>query len=336
MSPEQWLQPTRSGLYCPPANTYIDAMRPVATSIVTHGHADHARPGHGRVIATPATLDIMRVRYGKDHAQECIPLDYGQELPLDGGVSLRLEPAGHILGSAQAILTHQGQKVVISGDYKRTPDPTCLPFKPETCDVFITEATFALPVFKHPPIQDEISKLLHSLQLFPERCHLVGVYALGKCQRVMLGLRELGYHNTLYLHGALVQLCKLYQQHGIDLGDWQVITPETDRKQLAGEIVLAPPSALADRWSRRLPDVVTAMASGWMQIRARSKQRRAELPLIISDHSDWHELLQTAQEVNAPEVWVTHGREEALVHQLQTMGFKAKPLSLVGYEEEAS
>jgi len=150
----------------------------------------------------------------------------------------------------------------------------------------------------------------------------------------MIALRELGYQEPIYLHGALVKMCRLYQAHGIDLGEWMGVSDVTDLKLLRGKIVLAPPSALNDRWSRKFPDVITAMASGWMQIRARSKQRNAELPLIISDHCDWSELLHTIDQVKAPEVWVTHGREEGLVYQAQQMGYRAQALSLIGYEDE--
>jgi len=249
-------------------------------------------------------------------------------------VAVTFFPAGHILGSTQILIEYSGYRVVVSGDYKRRHDPTCPPFEVVPCDVLITEATFGLPVFKHPPIEHEIDKLLHSLRVFPERCHLVGAYALGKCQRVILALREAGYEKPIYLHGAQLKLCDLYEQLGISLGALIPVSDVADKKALAGEIVLAPPSALADRWSRSLPNVRPVMASGWMQIRARAKQRNAELPLIISDHCDWPELLQTIEEVNPKEVWVTHGREDALMYQAEKMGFKARALSLVGYDEE--
>lgn len=334
LHPEKWMSVERQGLKCLPANAFIDPIRPVEAAIITHGHADHARPGHKRVYATRQTHDIMRIRYGERYCQEVVLLEYQQEIAIAQDVTLRLLPAGHILGSAQAVLEHRGGKLIISGDYKRSYDPTCPAFLPESCDVFVTEATFALPVFKHPIINDEIQKLLTSLALNPQRCHLVGVYALGKCQRVLMALRELGYDKPVYLHGALIKLCEYYESQGIDLGAWVPVSEVKDKNELAGEIVLAPPSALADRWSRKLPEVMTVMASGWMQIRARSKQRRAELPLIISDHCDWQELIDTANDVKAPEIWITHGREEALAHQLVKLGFVAKPLSLLGYEEE--
>ncbi len=332
--PKQWIEVRDEGLFCIPANAFIDPRYDVENAIVTHGHADHARGGHITCYATGTTMRIMQTRYGEQHAKNQISMEYGEVKEIGGGVKLSFFPAGHILGSAQALLEFEGGRIVCSGDYKRSPDPTCKPFEPVPCDVFVTEATFALPVFRHPSLEEECQKLLDSLALFPHRCHLIGAYALGKCQRVMVTLRQLGYTKPFYLHGAQVKLCELYEREGVDLGEWIKVSDVKDKKDLAGQIVLAPPSALADSWSRKLPDVMTAMASGWMQIRARAKQRRVELPIIVSDHCDWDELIQTIQEVNAPEIWVTHGREEALVYQAQQMGYRAQALSLLGREED--
>lgn len=335
MHPEKWIKTDANGLYCKALNAYIDPMQPVEHAIITHAHADHARAGHTHVYATQATLDIMRVRYGEDHALYCHVLAYEQSIKMHKG-KLTLYPAGHILGSAQVLIEYKGARLVHTGDFKRQADDTCAAFVPVACDVFVTEATFGLPVFKHPPIQQEAQKLIDSLGLLPDACHLVGVYALGKCQRLIQALRNIGYLKPIYLHGALVNLCRLYEQYSVNLGELIEVSNVDDLSTLQGQIVLAPPSALQDRWSRKLPNVITAMASGWMQIRARSKQRRAELPLIISDHADWHDLLHTIEQVNPKEVWVTHGREEALVHQAQSMGYKAKALRLVGYDEDES
>jgi putative mRNA 3-end processing factor len=330
--PENWIKTDKNGLYCQALNAYIDPMEGVEHAIITHAHADHARAGHTHVYATQATLDIMAVRYGVDHAQHFHPLAYGETLNLHKG-QLSLHPAGHILGSAQVLIEYEGARLVHTGDFKRQADPSCEPFKAIPCDVFVTEATFGLPVFQHPNINDEVKKLIHSLSLLPDSCHLVGVYALGKCQRVLLALRALGYNKPVYIHGALVRLCELYKSYGVALGELIEVSTLDDLSVLKGEIVLAPPSALQDRWSRKLPNVITSVASGWMQIRARSKQRRAELPLIISDHADWQDLLTTLEEVKPKEVWVTHGREDALIHQAKLMGFKAKALRLVGYTD---
>ena len=333
MHPKDWIEIRREGVLCRPGGLHIDPVQPVADAIITHGHADHARSGHGRVFATPETLAIMRARYGDDHARTECPLTYGETVEING-VKLSLHPAGHILGSAQARLEYGGSSIVFSGDYKRRPDPTCASFEPVPCDVFVTEATFALPVFRHPSLDSEIAKLLASLRQFPDRCHLIGVYALGKCQRLMVALRTSGYDDTVYLHGAMVRLCELYQDFGLNLGSWEIVTPE-NAKTLAGKIVLCPPSALQDRWSRKLPDVLTAAASGWMRIRARAKQKGVELPLVVSDHADWDELTQTLSDVGAPEVWVTHGRDDALVHYATQNGFKAQALHLLGYEDDS-
>jgi putative mRNA 3-end processing factor len=331
LHPKHWIDVRPEGLFCAPGGFYIDPLYPVDIAVITHGHADHARSGHKKVYATPATIAIMRTRYGENCADELIALPYRKKVSINN-VELYFLPAGHILGSAQAVITHGGARLIVSGDYKRAPDPTCAGFAVENCDVFITEATFSLPVFKHPPLEVELKKLLDSLAANPKRCHLVGAYALGKCQRIIAGLRQLGYHDKIYLHGALIKLCELYQKSGIDLGALEHAST-LDLSTSAGKIVLAPPSALHDRWSRRFEDTLVALASGWMQIRARAKQKGIDLPLIISDHADWNELIQTIQEVNPSEVWVTHGREEALVYQATVLGYKAQALSLLGYEE---
>jgi putative mRNA 3-end processing factor len=332
LNPRSWLYPTPRGLYCEPGGFYVDPAVAVDRAVITHGHGDHARPGHRAALATPETLAIMRARFEDmpDTAQQS--LRYGETVRL-GEVEVRLAPAGHILGSAQAVLTYRDQRIVVSGDFKRRPDPTCPPFEPVPCDVFITEATFALPVFHHPSDAGEIGKLLRSVATFPERSHLVGVYALGKCQRVIRLLRAAGFDKRIWLHGALVSLCKLYQEHGIDLGD---VAPASEAilETFRGAIVLCPPGAIADRWSRRFADPISAVCSGWMGVRARARQRGAELPLVISDHADWPELSQTLKDVGAPKVWVTHGREEALVLHARSLGIEAEALHLGGRDEE--
>ena len=333
-APERWLQKTGRGLYCVPGGFYIDPNGPVDRAVVTHGHGDHARAGHAAVMATAATAAIMRSRFGAEAAGAFDCPAYGETRRV-GDATVRLLPAGHVLGSAQVVIEHAGCRAVVSGDYKRRRDPTCVPFEPVECDLFITEATFALPVFRHPDDRGEIGKLLHSLALFPERCHLVGVYALGKAQRVIALLREAGWDRPIHLHGALIELCALYESLGVALGDLRPVTREI-KKELAGEIVLCPPSALADRWTRGFPDPVAAMASGWMRVRQRARQGGIELPLIISDHADWDELTRTIHELRAPRVWVTHGREEALVHYARSKGIDAEALSLVGFEEEGA
>ncbi|HTZ38345.1 MAG TPA: ligase-associated DNA damage response exonuclease [Stellaceae bacterium] len=331
LHPETWLRPTSRGLYCEPGDFFVDPTQPVDRAVVTHGHGDHARPGNRHVLATPETVEIMRLRYA-EAAGSLQPARYGETVTL-GPVAVTLVPAGHVLGSAQAVLDYRGSRAVVSGDYKRRRDPTCPPFEPQRCDLFVSEATFGLPVFRHPPDRHEIDRLLHSQRLYPERCQLVGVYPLGKCQRLVRLLREAGYDRPLYLHGALFALCELYERFGVALGP---LLPATGaaKSELAGEIVLAPPGAAADRWSRRLPDPVAALASGWMRVKQRAKAARVELPLVVSDHADWDELTATIAEVGAPELWVTHGREEALVRYAAGIGLSARALALAGYDDE--
>jgi putative mRNA 3-end processing factor len=332
MRPEDILKPTPSGLYCEPGGFHIDPTRPVDKAVITHGHSDHARPGHGSVLATRETLDLMGLRYGDAFAGTVQAIGYGERLSV-GGATVTFHPAGHVLGSAQVAVEHNGLRIVASGDYKDVADPTCTPFELVKCDVFITEATFGLPVFRHGEPDGEIAKLLRSVALFPERAHLVGAYSLGKAQRVIALIRKAGYAQPIYLHGALESITRYYQGCGIALGELRAAR-DADKAQRAGAIVLCPPSALNELWSRRFPDPVAAFASGWMRVRARGRQRGIALPLVISDHADWDGLTATIMATGAGEVWVTHGQEDALVHFSMTRGLKARPLALVGYGDE--
>ena len=332
MRPEDILVPTPSGVCCKPGGFYIDPTRPVERALITHGHSDHARAGHGAVLATQETLDIMRLRYGANFAGSAQAVSYGETLTLDGA-RVSFHPAGHVLGSAQIRVECDGLRVVASGDYKDVADPTCAPFEPLACEVFITEATFGLPVFRHHDAAGEIAKLLRSVELFPERTHLVGAYTLGKAQRVIAMLRAAGHAKPIYIHGAVEAVTRYYQSRGIELGQVELVRG-ADKAALAGHVVICPPSALGDLWSRRFPDPVAAFASGWMRVRARARQRGVTLPLVISDHADWDGLTATIAATGASEVWVTHGQEDALVHWCQSKGLKARPLDIVGYGDE--
>ena len=324
-----WIEPHPHGIYVRPADAWIDPSTPCPRALVTHGHADHARGGHGAVWATPETLAIMDVRYGQQSAN---PVQYGETIRM-GEVEVGYVPAGHVLGSAQIVLDYRGERVVVSGDYKRRSDPTCTPFEPVKCDVFVTEATFGLPVFRHPDTGDEIDKLIAALHANPTRCVLVGAYALGKAQRVIAELRERGHGAPIYLHGALQRLCDLYVEQGVRLGELRAVA-DASKAEMAEHVVMCPPGALNDRWARRLPDPITAMASGWMRVRQRARQKNVELPLILSDHADWDELTTTLLEISPKEVWVTHGREDALVHWCMTRQIRARALALAGFEDE--
>ena len=306
--PETWLKVIDDGLYCIPGGFYIDPVRPVERALITHGHADHARPNHRAVLATPETLAIMRQRYREGAGTIQQPVAYGESIDING-VRATFYPAGHILGSSQILLEYGG--FLFAGQRDRDVPPA--------------DST-------------QVDKLRHALALNPDRCVLVGAYSLGKCQRLIRLLRESGHDEPIYLHGAMVGLCALYQELGIDLGPLETVAEATrgarEKESLKGKVILCPPSAVNDRWSRRLPDPITAMASGWMLVRARARQKQVELPLVVSDHADWDELTQTIREVRASEIWVTHGRDDALVHYAGTIGLKARPLDLRGYEED--
>jgi putative mRNA 3-end processing factor len=337
--PEDVLRPTPQGLYCPPGDVFIDPVRGgVDRAIITHGHSDHARPGHGSVLATPATLEAMRVRYGPGFCGSQQPVRYGETVSM-GGASIRLLPAGHVIGSAQVEVTYKGLSMICTGDFKRRRDPTCPSFEVAPCHILISEATFALPVFRHPDSRGQIAKLLASLSAFPDRTHLVGAYAFGKAQRILCELRQAGYQETVFLHGAMRDLCDMYQRLGVDLGHVEPVSTVTDKhsaaSRFAGRIVICPPSATGSPWAARFSDPVIAFASGWMTIRQRAKVSGVELPLIVSDHADWDELTSTVREVNPEELWVTHGRADALARWASLEGRRARPLHLVGYEDES-
>ncbi|OLB69512.1 MAG: DNA ligase-associated DEXH box helicase [Alphaproteobacteria bacterium 13_2_20CM_2_64_7] len=294
MRPEDILLPTPAGVYCKIGGFHIDPTRPVDKAMITHGHSDHARAGHGAVLATQETLDLMRLRYGETYALSTQAVRYGETVTL-GGARVTFYPAGHVLGSAQIAIEANGLRIAASGDYKTVVDPTCVAFELVPCNVFITEATFGLPVFRHGNADAEIAKLLRSVALFPDRAHLVGAYSLGKAQRVMALIRKTGYDQPIYLHGAMEKITRYYESRGIDLGRFE-LARAANKAELAGTITLCPPSTLKDLWSRRFPDPVTCFASGWMRVRARARQH----------HVHWS---------------VTHG-------------LQARPLDIIGYGDE--
>jgi putative mRNA 3-end processing factor len=332
MRPEDILALTPAGLCCKRGGFHIDPTRRVERALITHAHSDHARPGHGAVLATQETLDLMRLRYGENFAGTIQAIGYGESVKLDGA-TVTFHPAGHVLGSAQIAVEADGLRIVASGDYKNIPDPTCAPFELVPCDVFITEATFALPVFRHGDPAGEIAKLLRSVALFPERAHLLGAYSLGKAQRVIALLRQAGYGSPIYLHGAMEKITQYYVSRGISLGELRTMRG-ADKAELAGSITICPPTALNELWARRFPDPVNAFASGWMRVRARARQQGVVLPLVISDHADWEGLTATVAATGAGEIWVTHGQEDALVHWCAGRGLKARPLDILGYGDE--
>jgi len=316
MAAQDVLTPTPGGLYCPEGGFFIDPPRASPRALITHGHADHARAGHGAVMATRETLAMMALRYGAGFASAQQIAVYGEPVRV-GGVQVSFHPAGHVLGSAQILIEANGYRLVVSGDYKRGYDPTCAPFE----------------VFRHPDPREEVGRLLRSCHAFPDRAHLVGAYSLGKAQRMMALIRQAGWERPIYLHGAMEKITEYYRSEGEAFGELRKIVPK-DRGKLGGEIVICPPSATRDLWARAFSDPVVAFASGWMRIRARARQGGVQLPLVVSDHADWDELCTTILETECEELWITHGAEDALLHWALQRGLRARPLHLMGYGEE--
>ena len=273
----------------------------------------------------------MRQRFGANAGGSLQPLAYGETVKL-GPVSVKLVPAGHILGSAQAVLEKGGSRIVVSGDYKRRPDPTCPPFEPQPCDIFITEATFGLPVFRHPDDGAEIDRLLHSLRLFPERAHLVGAYALGKCQRVIALLRRRATRSrsisTARSRRSAISMKNWRRARPAAAGAWRGEGRAQGQDRLGAAFGLG--GALGATLARS-----AGRAGFGLDARQATRQgqwRRAAL--VISDHADWDELTGTIDELKPSELWITHGAEEALLRQAGLMGYRARALSLVGFEDE--
>ena len=315
-----------------PLNIFIDPQYPVEKAIISHAHADHAKSGHDKVLATKETIDIMKIRYGENCANSFQVINYGESLKIND-VEITLYPAGHILGSAQILINFKGQKTLVTGDYKTVDDKISTPFELIKCNTLVSEATFGLPIFRHPNANEEIKKIITSLNKNTQSTHLIGCYALGKAQRVISLLRDSGYKEKIFIHGALEKICRYYMNNNIKLGNLEKISNLKDF-DFKNNIVIAPPSALKDRWSRRFKNKISSQASGWLSIKQRVKQNQIEIPLVISDHSDWNELTKTITNTRAEKVLLTHGNEEALVYWCKKKGIDAFPLSIHGMKEK--
>ncbi|MBL4784003.1 MAG: ligase-associated DNA damage response exonuclease [Cohaesibacteraceae bacterium] len=332
MIPSTLLVPKPEGLYCPPGDFYIDPVKRVDHALITHGHSDHARKGHTHVMATAPTLAFMRARYGANFARQSTVTEFGTAHNING-VDVSFHPAGHVLGSAQIRLSMNGMTIVASGDYKREPDPASEDFEVVPCDVFITEATFALPIFRHPPALEEINKLIASVNLFPDHVHVVGAYSLGKTQRVLGLLRSAGYEKPIYIADSAVLMTQIYADHGIEFGDIREAN-KTPPRDLIGAIIVGPHGKGMGLDRPDIPPVRRSFASGWLSVKSKRWSGNVDFPLVISDHCDWDELCTTIRETGAREIWVTHGSEAALIHWCRSEGLTARPLHLVGYDGE--
>jgi putative mRNA 3-end processing factor len=334
MPPGGLLELRPEGLYCPAAQAWIDPWRPVPRALITHAHADHARPGCGEYWAVEASEGILRQRLGA--TIRLIPVDYGQIHRL-GDARMSFHSAGHVLGSAQIRLEAGGESWLVSGDYKRCYDPSCTPFEPVQADVFISEATFGLPIYRWRPGSEVAQEILRWWQAAPERPSLLFAYAFGKAQRLLAELAAIGVGEPgqpgaegeeILLHGAVDALMAPYREAGVSLPPTTPLSDLPRGDSLAGRLVIAPPSAHRSPWMKRLKLPQTAFVSGWMAVRGARRRRGYERGFVLSDHADWPGLLRSVRESGARQVYVTHGNCDGLARYLREVeGIAAEPLA---------
>lgn len=317
------IENTESGLYCRAGDFYIDPWKPVNRAVITHAHADHARHGCGSYLATPQCAILLKTRLGSGITVQELP--YG--MPLDvNGIRLSLHPAGHILGSAQVRLERRGEVWVVTGDFKRHPDPTCAPFEPLRCHTLVTESTFGLPVFNWPAAEEAFSEINAWWRKNKEhgRACILFAYALGKAERIVAQV-DAGI-GPIFTHGAVQHMLDVYRQAGVPLPPTLPVSEDRQRETVTGALVIAPPSAAGSPWMRRFPGASRAFASGWMQIRGYRRRRAVDRGFVLSDHADWNGLLNTIYTSGAETVWVTHGYVEEMVQFLREKGIAAEAL----------
>ncbi len=321
------------GLYCPLGGFYIDPWRPVERAVITHAHGDHARRGSRHYHAALSGVGLLRRRLGPDALVE--GHEFGEPLTF-GETTVSFHPAGHVLGSAQIRIEAAGTVCAVSGDYKRDPDPSCEAFEVVPCDVFITEATFALPIYRWDPVDQVIEALLgwwHA-NAAAGRASVLFCYAVGKAQRVLAEIGRRG-GRTVFVHGAIDALLDAYRDEGITFAQTVPVGARRKGKSFAGELIIAPPSAFGSPWLRRFGDASTGFASGWMRVRRHRRRRGFDRGFVLSDHVDWPALLRTIEQTGAKRVLATHGYSDSLARYLREIGLAAEPLeTLFGDEVE--
>ena len=321
------------GLYCPPGDFYIDPWRQVDRAVITHGHGDHARPGHQHYLAAAIGAGILRERLGADIDLQS--LQYGESI-IHHAVKLSLHPAGHVLGSAQVRLEYKGEVWVASGDYKVEADGTCAPFESVRCDTFITESTFGLPIYQwrqQAEIFADINQWWQS-NADNNRTSVLFCYAFGKAQRILSGLNPA--IGPILVHGAVEPLNRVYRDAGVALSPTQYVGDISDTSQIRKSIVLAPPSAQGTSWMKRFGDYADAFASGWMQLRGTRRRRGVDRGFVLSDHADWPGLQHAIAASGAERVFVTHGQVNIMVRWLLEQGLQAQGFSTEYGDEEAA
>ena len=333
LPPGNLLELTPQGLYCRAAGAWIDPWRPVPRALITHAHADHARAGCGEYWAIGASETILRRRLGS--TINLIPVNYG-DLHRIGDARVSFHSAGHVLGSAQIRLEAGGESWLVSGDYKRCPDPSCAPFEPVQADVFITEATFALPIYRWQTGGTIARQILQWWQANPDRPSVLLAYAFGKAQRLLAELAAIGVGEAgqpggegqeILLHGAVEALMPAYREAGVPLPPTRPASAVERGEALAGRLVIAPPSAQNGPWMRRFKGAQTAFVSGWMAVRGNRRRRGVAQGFVMSDHADWPGLIASIRGSGARQIYVTHGSDDTLARYLREQeGLSAEPL----------
>lgn len=319
-----------AGLYCAAGDFYIDPWKPVERAVVTHAHADHARVGMTHYYATRISEGVLRHRLGADI--DLHTFAYGESFNL-GDAKVSLHSAGHVLGSAQVRVEYDGEVWVAAGDYKRAADPTCAPFEVIPCDAFITEATFALPVYRWPS-GAEIARDIFDWWQAHDGVTMVFCYSFGKAQRLLAELMAFT-DQPVYLHGAMTVLTDLYRREGIAMLPTVAVNDTEKGFDFSSQLVLAPPAAHRSAWMKRFKNLQTGFASGWMRVRGNRRRRGYERGFILSDHADWPALERTVLQTGAQRIFVTHGQNETFARFLRERHqLDAQPLSTL-YEGEA-
>jgi putative mRNA 3-end processing factor len=319
------LRPAEGGLYCESGDLFIDPWQAVDRAVITHAHGDHARWGSNAYLCSREGLGVLRTRMGA--AANIRAAEWGESVDING-VRVSLHPAGHILGSSQIRVEHQGEVWVVSGDYKTAPDPTCTPFELVRCHTFITESTFGLPIYRWPHDDDVFAEIRAwwSANREAGRASVLFGYALGKAQRLLAGLADADI-GPVFTHGAVERLNRDYRHGGVRLADTRYASDLPKGTDFKGSLIVAPPSAAGSTWLRRFGDISTGFASGWMRLRGARRRRALDRGFVLSDHVDWPSLLAAVEGTGAERVWVTHGSREPLVRWLTERGLDAKAVA---------
>lgn len=311
---------TNKGIYCPKGEFYIDPWRPVKKALITHGHADHSRPGHQYYLAHNQSEFIMRQRLGDDIQIETV--DYNKSLTIKG-VKVSFHPAGHIPGSAQIRMEYKGQVAVVTGDYKLEDDGLSIPFEPVKCHEFVTETTFGLPIYQWKPQKETFDEINHWWKQNKNngKTSVIFAYALGKAQRIMKNVdTEIG---NIYTHGAVENATEALRKTGLDLPETIRITNEIPKKDYPGNLVIATPASIGTPWMKKLAPYSTGIASGWMMLRGTRRRKAADRGFVLSDHADWNGLLEAVKLSEAETIYSTHGYSNVFAKYLQEKGLKA-------------